>query len=58
MCQLDWKQIAEHYYYVAAWFAENEPGTPVPDWCSLSWPVDEELLRTELIPARIEELGE
>ncbi len=22
---------------IAVWFSENEPGTPVPDWCHLFW---------------------
>jgi len=30
------------YYHMANWFAENPPGTPVPEWCFLSWPIREE----------------
>ena len=25
-----------HLFRVATWFAENEPGTPVPEWCTLA----------------------
>lgn len=53
----DWKEIAEHYYHVAVWFATNVPGTPVPDWCFMCWPIDTELLVDELIPLRQGELG-
>lgn len=34
--------IALLYFHMASWFAENEPGTPTPDWCFLAWPMDEE----------------
>jgi len=34
------------YHHMANWFANNEPGTPVPEWCSLTWPItDEEVER-------------
>lgn len=36
-----WQKIAKRYYDTAVWFAEHEPGTPVPDWCFLSWPPTE-----------------
>ena len=26
-----------HFARVAWWFAEHEPGTPVPEWCELGW---------------------
>lgn len=36
------------YYHMADWFAENIPGTPVPEWCELSWPIREDTVE-ELI---------
>jgi len=54
--EIDWEEIAEHYYHVAAWFATNIPGTPVPDWCLMCWPIHVETV-TELIPLRRKELG-
>jgi hypothetical protein len=30
------------YWHIANWFASNEPGTPVPEWCELSWPIRED----------------
>ena len=29
----------------ASWFCHNLPGTPVPEWCVVSTPVDVELVR-------------
>jgi len=26
-----------HLAYVAEWFCDNDGGTPVPEWCWLSW---------------------
>jgi len=36
-----WQRIAKRYYDMAVWFSTHEPGTPVPDWCFLSWPPTE-----------------
>lgn len=30
------------FYHMADWFASNKPGTPVPDWCHLAWPIRED----------------
>ncbi len=27
------------YYRMANWFACHDPGTLVPEWCELSWPI-------------------
>jgi hypothetical protein len=49
-----WKDVAEHYYYVAVWFATHNPGTPVPEWCWLQLPKDPVEI-TELIDERIKD---
>jgi hypothetical protein len=42
---MGWKKAAELYFRMAEWFAENEPGTPVPEWCELSWPIRKEQVK-------------
>ena len=37
-----WERAARLYFRMAEWFASNEPGTPVPEWCELSWPPKKE----------------
>lgn len=53
---MNWKTAAELYFHMAEWFAENEPGTPVPEWCELSWPLREESIEDllELYKDKIE----
>lgn len=36
------------YFRMATWFACHEPGTPVPEWCFLSWPLRDDSIQ-ELI---------
>ena len=36
------------YWHMAEWFAHNDPGTPVPEWCFMAWPIDPEFIE-ELI---------
>lgn len=36
------KDYAYLYYQIAMWYAHNDPGTPVPDWCELLWPITDE----------------
>lgn len=35
-----WRKAAHLYFKIAEWFAAHEPGTPVPEWCELSWPLE------------------
>ena len=44
------------YFRIANWFASHEPGTPVPEWCELSWPITDESVR-ELIEQYATESG-
>lgn len=44
------------YFRMASWFACHDPGTPVPDWCELSWPIREEEVE-ELIERYENEYG-
>lgn len=39
-----WKKQAKRYFDIATWFATHDPGTPVPDWCILSWPPSSRLI--------------
>ena len=39
---------AQLYCHIAHWYAHHNPGTPVPDWCDLSWPIHDETVE-ELI---------
>lgn len=51
------EQATYLYYRIAEWFAQNEPGTPVPDWCHLSWPIRQETVK-KLIEAYEVDTGE
>lgn len=44
------------YFSMASWFACHAPGTPVPEWCELSWPIREEEVN-ELIDRYEKEYG-
>lgn len=44
-----YERQAKMYFHIANWFALNDPGEPVPEWCELSWPI---------IPDQVEELIE
>ncbi len=44
------------YYHIAIWYAHNNPGTPVPDWCALQWPINDEIAE-ELIKRYEEDTG-
>lgn len=39
---------AQLYFHIAWWFSSHSPGTPVPEWCELTWPISDEQA-TELI---------
>ena len=30
------------YWHIANWFSQNVPGTLVPEWCELIWPITKE----------------
>lgn len=51
-----WKRATHLYFHMSTWFSENEPGTPVPEWCLLSWPIREEEVE-ELIKLYEQETG-
>lgn len=38
--EMEYTPITYLLWHMAAWFSENEPGTPVPEWCELSWPIE------------------
>lgn len=44
------------YFRIATWFACHDPGTPVPEWCSLAWPMNNEC-NNELIDLYEKEYG-
>lgn len=44
------------YFRMASWFASQCPGTTVPEWCELSWPIQEEEVN-ELIERDEKEYG-
>ena len=41
---MDWEQVARYYQRCAVWFATNEAGTEVPEWCTCDWPGDARLV--------------
>ena len=51
---LEFNDAAKLFLRMAEWFAHNEPGTPVPDWCLLATPISEEDI-AELIASYTED---
>ena len=43
-----WRRAAMLCWKMADWFARNEPGTPVPEWCFQAWPLDLEELEKQI----------
>ena len=43
-----WKRVAMLCWKMADWFARNEAGTPVPEWCFQAWPLDLEELDRQI----------
>ena len=36
------------YWHIADWFSTHDPGTPVPDWCFMGWPIDDEFVEEQI----------
>ena len=56
--EIHWHEKATYlHYHIANWFANNESGTPVPEWCSLTWPIADDFEVERLIKLYEEDTG-